>query len=121
MIRDVRDVAIIVLAVQSIVVGGLMVFLIIQLMRLMKMLREEIKPILESTNETVSTVRGTTTFMSEHLVSPLVRAASFFSGLKRGAQVATGWPKARSAPPAEATVSGAQDNVNGSIAVEKET
>ncbi len=96
--RDVRDVAIIILAVESIIVGGLLCFLIIQLQRLMKMLREEIKPILDSTNETVSTVRGTTSFVTQHIVSPFVEAASFFSGARRVAQVLTGWPKAT--PPA---------------------
>ena len=92
-LQGARDVAIIVLALESIVIGGLIAFLIIQIQRLMKMMREEIKPILESTNETVSTVRGTTAFLSEHLVSPLVDVASFLSGVKRMSQVVTGWPK----------------------------
>jgi len=99
---NVRDVAIIVLAIESIIVGGLLCFLIFQLQRLMKMLREEIKPILDSTNETVSTVRGTTTFVSQHIVSPFVEAASFFSGVGRVAQVISGWPKAKQ-PAAEPT------------------
>jgi len=98
--RDVRDVAIIILAVESIVVGGLLIFLIIQLQRLMKMLRDEIRPILDSTNETVSTVRGTTTFMSEHLISPIFQVASFLSGVRRVTQVVTGWPKASGTAPA---------------------
>jgi hypothetical protein len=98
--QDVRDVAIIVLAVESIIVGGLLCFLIFQLQRLMKMLREEIKPIIESTNETVSTVRGTTTFVSQHLVAPIVEVASFFSGVGRVAQVVTGLPKKPKSPPA---------------------
>ena len=92
-LQGARDVAIIVLALESIVIGGLIAFLIIQIQRLMKMMREEIKPILESTNETVSTVRGTTAFLSEHLVSPLVDVASFLSGVRRMGQVVTGWPK----------------------------
>ena len=97
--QDVRDVAIIVLAIESIIVGGLLCFLIFQLMRLIKMLREEIKPLLESTNETVSTVRGTTTFVSQHVVSPIVSAAGFFSGVGRVAQMLTTFPKkTREAP-----------------------
>ena len=100
-----RDVAIIVLAVESIVIGGLLIFLIIQLQRLIRMLREEIKPVIDSTNETVSTVRGTTTFVSEHLVSPIIGATSFMAGIKRATQVLTGWPRAGdnhpAPPPAE--------------------
>jgi hypothetical protein len=104
-LRNVRDVAIIVLAIESIVIGGLLVFLVIQIQRLVKMLREEIKPILDSTNETVSTVRGTTTFVSRHVVSPLVEVVSFLSGVRRVGQAIVGRPKPASQPPAD--VSGA--------------
>ena len=87
-------------------IGGLLIFLIIQLQRLIRMLREEIKPVIDSTNETVSTVRGTTTFVSEHLVSPIIEASSFFAGFKRAAQVMKEWPKGngggQSSAPADA-------------------
>lgn len=86
-----RDVAIIVLAVESIVVGILLVVLTIQVYRLVTMLRDEIKPIIDATQETVGTVRGTTTFLSEHVVTPVVNAASFVSGLRRAAKVITGF------------------------------
>ena len=79
--------------VESIVIGGLLIFLIIQLQRLIRMLREEIKPVIDSTNETVSTVRGTTTFVSEHLVTPIIDVTSFMAGIRRVSQVLTGWPK----------------------------
>jgi len=88
-----RDISIIVLAVVSIVVGVLLIFLIIQLQRLIKMLGKEVKPVIDSTNETVSTVRGTTTFLSEHLVSPIIEVAGYAAGVKRVAQVLTDWPK----------------------------
>lgn len=86
-----RDISIIVLAVVSIVVGVLLIFLIVQLQRLIKMLGKEVKPVIDSTNETVSTVRGTTTFLSEHLVSPIIEVAGYAAGVKRVAQVLTGW------------------------------
>jgi len=76
----VRDIAIIVLAFESLVVGFLLILLIIQMRRLAKLLREEVKPILDSANETVSTVRGTASFVSEAFVSPLITAASLISG-----------------------------------------
>jgi len=86
----VRDVAIIVLAIESIVVGVLLAILTIQVYRLVKMLRQEIKPMLEATQETVGTVKGTATFLSEHLVSPVVSVASTVSGLRQAARTLTG-------------------------------
>jgi hypothetical protein len=87
-----RDLSIIVLAVESIIIGVMLAFLIIQIQRLITMLDKEIKPILDSTNETVSTVRGTTTFVTKRLISPVVEVASFFSGARRAAQMLTKWP-----------------------------
>lgn len=77
----VRDLAIILLAVESLVIGVLLVILIFQVISLTRLLRNEVKPILSSADETVRTVRGTTVFVSEHLVNPLVRASSFASGI----------------------------------------
>lgn len=98
-----RDISIIILAVESIVVGVMLAILIIQLQRLIKMLQEEIKPVIDSTNETVSAVRGTTTFLSEHLVSPIIGAAGYVAGLKRAAQVMTNWPKGESVQTSQAS------------------
>ncbi|MBC7249424.1 MAG: hypothetical protein H5T62_04000 [Anaerolineae bacterium] len=71
-----RDVFIIVLALESSI-------LIFQIQNLTRLLQEEIKPILDSTNETVSTVRGTATFVSENVVSPMIEAASYVSAVKK--------------------------------------
>ena len=87
---SVRDIAIIVLAIESIVVGVLLAILTVQVSRLVKMLREEIKPMLEATQETVGTVRGTSTFLSETVVSPVVRIISTVTGLRRGLGVLSG-------------------------------
>ena len=78
-----RDIFIIVLALESIVIGALLSILIIQIQNLTRLLQEEIKPILDSTNETVSTVRGTATFVSENVVSPMIEAASYVSAIKK--------------------------------------
>ena len=71
-----RDIAIIVLALESIVIGVLLAVLVIQVIRLVKLLREEVLPILNSTQETVSTVRGTASFVSDHVVQPVVKVSS---------------------------------------------
>jgi hypothetical protein len=77
----VRDLAIILLAVESLVIGVVLIILVLEIRNLAKMLKEEIKPILESADETVRTVRGTTVFVSKNLVNPMVRASSFASGV----------------------------------------
>jgi hypothetical protein len=79
----VRDLAIVLLAVESLVIGVLLVVLLVQLRKLVQMLREEIAPMLNSANETVNTVHGTVGFVSDHVVNPLVRASSFAAGMQR--------------------------------------
>ena len=78
-----RDIAIIALAFQSGLIGLALIVLIIQVARLVNMLEYEIKPILNNTVETVNTVRGTAFFMSDHVVSPMIKASGYASGLAR--------------------------------------
>ncbi len=83
----VRDLAIILLAVESLVIGVVLIILVLEIRNLAKMLRDEIKPILESADETARTVRGTTVFVSENLVNPMVRASSFASGVMQAVRI----------------------------------
>jgi hypothetical protein len=82
-----RDISIIILAVSSIVVVILLCVLIVQVVRLIRMLRQEVLPILEATQETLGTVRGTATFMGDHLVQPVVKASSYATGMKSALRV----------------------------------
>jgi len=79
----VRDIFIIFMALEFLLVGGVMIILIIQLARLTLLLQNEIKPILDSTNETANTLRGTTAFLSEHLVEPVLKLNQYMAGLNR--------------------------------------
>ncbi len=78
---SVRDVFIIFMALEFMFIGAALVILIVQLAVLTNMLQHEIKPILESTNETVNTVRGTTLFVSENLVEPIMKLNSYVAAL----------------------------------------
>jgi hypothetical protein len=78
---SVRDVFIIFMALEFMLIGAALVILIVQLAVLTNMLQHEIKPILESTNETVNTVRGTTLFVSENLVEPIMKLNSYVAAL----------------------------------------
>lgn len=81
-----RDVAIILLAVLSLVIGAVLIVLLFQVRSLIVLLREEVRPILASAQETVGTVRGTTTIVSEYVVSPVARIASLVAGLREAVQ-----------------------------------
>jgi hypothetical protein len=47
---------------------------------LINLLQNEIKPIVESTNETVSTLRGTTQFISDNVSEPVIRLNEYMAG-----------------------------------------
>jgi hypothetical protein len=55
-----RDIFIILMALESLLIGLALTILIIQIARLTNLLENEVKPILDSTNETISNLRGTT-------------------------------------------------------------
>ncbi len=79
----IRDVFIIFMALQSILTGMTLVVLMIQLARLTNLLQNEIKPILNSTNETLNNLRGTTNFLSDNLVEPVIKLNEYTAGLSQ--------------------------------------
>jgi hypothetical protein len=78
----VRDIFIIVMAFESIVIGAALVVLVVQISRLINLLQNEVKPILKSTKETVDTLKGTSQFLSENLVEPVIKLNGYLAGLK---------------------------------------
>jgi hypothetical protein len=79
----VRDIFIIFMALESLVLGVGLIILIVQLATLINLLQNEIKPILDSTNETVSTLKGTTKFLSDNMVEPIMKLNEYLAGLKK--------------------------------------
>jgi hypothetical protein len=69
----VRDLMIIFMAAESLFIGLTLVVLLVQLARLINLLQNDIKPILDSTNETVNTLRGTVTFLGDNLTEPVMK------------------------------------------------
>ena len=88
-LASVRDFAIILLALESLVIGVVLVVVSLEIRNLAKLLREDIKPILDSANETARTVRGTTSFVSETFVNPMIRVSSFASGFLQALRMLT--------------------------------
>jgi hypothetical protein len=80
-VETIRDISIIVLALETIVVQVILVLLLLEIRSLSKMLRENITPILQSADETVRTVRGTSVFVTDNVVTPMVRISSVAAGV----------------------------------------
>ncbi len=80
---NVRDIFIIFMAFELLIIGGALVVLVIQIASLINLLQNEVKPILQSTSETVNTLRGTTEFLSENLVEPVIKLNSYLAGLRK--------------------------------------
>jgi len=79
----IRDVFIIVVAFESLVIGVALIVLIVQLASLINLLQNEIRPILHATTETVNTLRGTAEFLGENVVEPVIKLNGYLAGLKR--------------------------------------
>ncbi|HRW03456.1 MAG TPA: hypothetical protein P5121_00070 [Caldilineaceae bacterium] len=97
----IRDIAIIIIAIQSIVIGVLLGVLVWQIWRLVKMLQNEVQPILKDAQDTVGTVRGTTAFVSENVVNPVVKTSSAIVGMRQAVRSLTADlrpPQRRKAP-----------------------
>ena len=71
----IRDIAIILLAIQTLIVNILLAILIWQVWRMVKMMQSEVKPIIEDTQETLGTVRGTADFVGMNVVDPVVKTS----------------------------------------------
>lgn len=79
----IRDVFIIVVALESLIIGVALIVLIVQLASLINLLQNEVRPILNATNETVNTLRGTAEFLGENVVEPVIKLNGYLAGLKR--------------------------------------
>ena len=79
----IRDVFIIVVGLETLIIGVALVVLLIQLASLINLLQNEIRPIIQATNETVNTLRGTAEFLGENLVEPVIKLNSYLASIQR--------------------------------------
>ena len=78
----IRDIMIILLAVEGLFIGITLVVLMVQIGLLVHILHEEVRPILESLQDTAHTVKGTTVFLSDHLARPVIRVKGYVAMLR---------------------------------------
>jgi len=79
----IRDIFIIIVALESLVIGVALIILVVQLASLINLLQNEVKPILKATNETVNNLRGTAEFLGENVVEPVIKLNGYLAGLYR--------------------------------------
>jgi predicted tellurium resistance membrane protein TerC len=79
----IRDVFIIVVALESLIIGVALIVLVVQLASLINLLQNEVRPILKATNDTVNNLRGTAEFLGENVVEPVVKLNGYLAGLTR--------------------------------------
>ncbi|MBI3738288.1 MAG: hypothetical protein HY258_04500 [Chloroflexi bacterium] len=83
LVGRVRDVFIIVVALETLLIGVALVVLLIQLASLINLLQNEVRPIIHATNETINTLRGTAEFLGESVVEPVIKLNGYLASLQR--------------------------------------
>jgi hypothetical protein len=79
----IRDIFIIVVALESLIIGVALIVLVTQLASLINLLQNEVRPSLKATNDTVNNLRGTAEFLGENVVEPVVKLNGYLAGLTR--------------------------------------
>jgi hypothetical protein len=93
-VQIIRDLAVIVLAVELIIVVTALIVLSVQVARFVNLLNNEFKPIIHSTTDTINTVRGTAHFISKNLTEPVMSANSTLRGVSKALRDANAIRKA---------------------------
>ena len=79
----IRDMFLILMVLVSFVVSVSLIILLIQLALLVNLLDNEIRPVLANLIDSVNDLKGTTAFLSENLVEPVMKLNEYAAGLKR--------------------------------------
>jgi heme/copper-type cytochrome/quinol oxidase subunit 2 len=81
--EQIRDIFIIFMALESLLIGIALVILIVQLSTLINLLQNEIRPIINSTSETFNTLKGTAKFVSDNLSEPVIKINQMMAMIKK--------------------------------------
>jgi hypothetical protein len=94
-----RDIAVIFVVLLSLVTVILLAAITAALVFLAFQIKDRVIPLLEEATGTVKRVRGTTNFMTEEAVKPIINAAGQFSRLRTMTKTVTGQRKKPPKPP----------------------
>ncbi len=88
-----RDLAIIIVAVESIVAIGVSILLVLKVMKLVDTVQREVPGLVASAKRTVDTVQGTASFLSKKVATPVIKVASAAAAASKFTQVILGMEK----------------------------
>jgi hypothetical protein len=95
-----RDIAFIVMALETLVAMILVLIIVVLLVVIIVLIYDRVIPVLEQLNRAINsaadaahTARGTTSFISNKIATPLIEVASYLAGVARiGREIADLWP-----------------------------
>jgi len=76
-----RNIFMVIIGLEGILIIGSIAVLIVQIARLVNMLKRDVKPVLTTAQETVNTAKGTVEFVGDNTVRPIIRTSAFLSGM----------------------------------------
>ncbi|MCB9435936.1 MAG: hypothetical protein H6673_02965 [Anaerolineales bacterium] len=76
----VRDLFLILLVLQGIMISVALILLVLQVSALTNILKNELRPIVDSTQQAADTAKGTALFVGKHAVGPLVQTKAVVTG-----------------------------------------
>lgn len=77
----IRDIFIILLAVQGMLVSVALIMLVLQLAATVNLLQNELSEVVNNLKETTNTVKGTSQFLSENISAPVIESQAWLSGV----------------------------------------
>ena len=78
-----RDIFIILVSLETLVIGVALVVLLVQVASLINLLQNEVRPILQATSDAVNNLRGTAEFLGESVVQPVIKVNTYVASIRR--------------------------------------
>jgi hypothetical protein len=85
-----RDMLIILLTLQAIVIAVAVIVVIIQVSALLNVFQNEIDPIVSGAQETVDVMKGTAEFVSKHVTEPVIKTTGYVTTAREFVKEASG-------------------------------
>ncbi len=79
-IQIVRDIFIIILTLQGILIVVALAVLILQIARIINLLQNEIMPVLKNAQDTIGSAKGTVEFVGKNVAEPVIYLSGFVAG-----------------------------------------
>lgn len=82
-VEVIRNLIVILLALVLLLIGAAITVVLVQIARFANLVQNEVRPIIESSTDTVNAIRGTATFLSEHAVEPVMQMNAMIAGARQ--------------------------------------